>query len=111
VEGWLTSTPAHLKASLPSIHLVPGTSNSCDTICGAATVYIARLQEHVDHDVVQVSIRSADPLGYNEDAQVAKQRIQEDHLRDELADDGQLVTEVALVEERQHHTRVHLSNT
>lgn len=103
--------PADLKACLPSIHLVPGTSSCRDTICGGAAVHIAWLQEHVDHDVVQVSVGAADPLGYNENAEVAEQGVQEDHLGDELADDGQLVAEVALVEEGQDHTNVHLGHT
>ena len=103
--------PSDLKACLPCIHFVSGTPSRGDTICGGAAVHIARLQEHVDHDVVQVSVGAADPFGYDEDAKVAKQGIQEDHLGDELADDGQLVTEVALVEEGQHHTNIHLGHT
>ncbi len=102
---------AHLEASLTGIHLVPWAASSGDTICGGAAVHVAGLQEHVDHDVVQISIGAADPLGYDEDAQIPKERIQEDHLRDELADDGQLVTEVTLVEEGQYDSNVHLRNT
>ena len=93
--------PAHLKACLPSIHLVSGTGSHSDLSDGvdSTAVYVAGLQEHVDHDVVQVSIGAADPLGNDEDAQVAKQGVQEDHLGDKLADDGELVPEVALVEQ------------
>ena len=101
----------NLETSLASIHLVPGAVSCGHTICtGGGTVDIAGLQEHVDHDVVQVSIGPADPLGNDEDAQVAEQGIQEDHLGHKLADDGQLVTEVAVVEEGQDHAHVHLRN-
>lgn len=102
----------NLKTTLAGIHLVPGAGCCGHSIwCGGSTVNIARLQEHVDHDVVQVGIGPADPLGYDEDAQVAKQGIQEDHLGHKLADDGQLVTEVAVVEEGQDHAHIHLRNT
>ena len=101
----------NLETSLASIHLVPGAGSGGDTIHGGRTVDIARLQEHVDHDVVQVCIGPADPLGNDEDAQIAEQGVQENHLGHKLADDGQLVAEVAVVEEGQDHAHIHLRHT
>lgn len=97
----------YLEAALASIHLVAGAgSHAIDS-----AVNIAWLQEHVDHDVVQVCVGSADPLGNDEDAEVAKEGVQENHLGNKLADDGQLVPEVALVEERQDDASIHLCDT
>ena len=95
----MSQSRTHLEASLPGIHFIPGTGSCCYTIYSGRAVDIARLQEHVDHDVVQVCIGAADPLGNDEDAQVPKKSVQEDHLRDKFADDGQLVTEVPLIEQ------------
>lgn len=61
--------------------------------------------------MVQVGIGTADPLGNDEDAEVAEQGVQEDHLGHKLADDGQFVTEVAVVEEGQDHANIHLRDT
>lgn len=109
---WIYNRLADLETLLASIHLVPGASSYCHTSCvGGGTVNVARLQEHVDHDVVQVSVGAADPLGNDEDAEVAEQGVQEDHLGDELADDGQLVAEVAVVEEGEDDAAVHLGHT
>ena len=91
---------------MSGIHLVARAGRY--TILSA--VDIAWLQEHVDHDVVQVGVGAADPLGNDQDAQVAEQGIQEDHLRHKFTDDGELVPEVALVEQGQNDSDIHLGN-
>lgn len=49
---------------------------SCPT-----TICAAHRQEHVDEGVVEVGGGAGGPLHDNQDAQVAKQAVHEDHLR------------------------------
>ena len=48
-------------------------------------INLSRLEEHVDEDVIQVSGGTGGPLEKDEDAQVAKEGVEEDHLGDKLA--------------------------
>mmetsp|Transcript_34235 Transcript_34235/g.61760 ORF Transcript_34235/g.61760 Transcript_34235/m.61760 type:complete len:234 (-) Transcript_34235:1689-2390(-) len=74
-------------------------------------VHGSRGQEHVDHDVVEIGDGPRNPLVDHEKAEVAEEAIQEEHLRDELADGGELVVEELVVKETHHNTHIHLRHT
>jgi len=58
----------------------------------AAAVDVHGVQEHVDHDVIQVRGAAGDPLQDDQEAQVAEQGVEEDDLRDELVPAGRQQT-------------------
>lgn len=98
---------AHLHRPLPGEHDVFGAAVLAGGV-QAGQAASARAEEHVDHDMVQVGGRAGHPLANDEQAQVAEEAIEEDHLGDELAVGGQAVAEVALIQIRQHNAAVHL---
>lgn len=109
------SCPAHLQPALEGIPyqdavLAWSPRDIAVSVCLALQAAVARGEEHVDHDVVQVRGGAGDPLGDDEDAQVAEEGVQEDHLGDELAPDGQAVAVVAHVEPGQDDAHVHLEH-
>ena len=57
------------------------------------------LMTHVDEDVVEVSGGPCDPFDDDEEAEVSKDRVEEDHLGHKLAPHGQHVVAVEVVEE------------
>ena len=73
-------TKTHLDEALAPEHEVDGAL--------AAAVDVHGVQEHVDHDVVQIRGAAGDPLQDDQEAQVAEQGVQEDDLRDELVPAG-----------------------
>ena len=55
----------------------------------ASAVDLSGLEEHVDEDVVEVGGRPGGPLEDDEEAEVAEERVEEDHLGHKLAPGGQ----------------------
>ena len=68
---WPSRPQSYLQDSLPPEQLV-------------TTQWSSGVEEHVDHDVVEVRHRASDPLDDDEDREVAKQGAQEQALGDKL---------------------------
>ncbi len=101
---------AHLQGPLPGEHDVLGAGELAGDRVGAREAVGAGAEEHVDHDMVEVGGGPGDPLAHDEQAEVAEEAVEEDHLGDELAVGGQAVPEVALVQVGQHYAAVHLDH-
>ena len=67
-------------------------------------------QEHVDQRVVEVRRRPRGPLEQDQEAEIPKQRVQEEHLRDELGQRREPVALAALVEQTHSDPGVHLDH-
>mmetsp|Transcript_3937 Transcript_3937/g.8463 ORF Transcript_3937/g.8463 Transcript_3937/m.8463 type:complete len:356 (+) Transcript_3937:1110-2177(+) len=78
----------------------------------ARLVHGPGVQEHGDQHVVQVGEAvGGDPLEDDEEAEVAKQAVEENHLGHKLAPCRQVVPEIAVVEEAHDDTQVHVQHT